>query len=237
MFRYSNNDNISNDITRTAYNSKHDFSDIRKSKSLNSNDLLPLNNNPNLFKDLLNQQQYSRNTEKIDTNSYMKIKNANDNHNNIINSLTEEVSRLKNALNDVIVKDKEIQELKNKIVLLTKELQENSTLPQKIKDLEMELKFVKKKLDDEYLISSEVKSTKRDIEKIKSENNLIRKNILEMNQKTNLFKLKKLVHKHTKCDLKKLNKILLDNDITEDSFILNNIDDKLIKKVIGLLND
>ena len=53
----------------------------------------------------------------------------------------------------------------------------------------MELKFVKKKLDDEYLISSEVKSTKRDIEKIKSENNLLRKNLLEMNQKTNLFKL------------------------------------------------
>ena len=40
MFRYSNNDNISNDITRQAYNSKHDFSDIRKNKSLNSNDLL-----------------------------------------------------------------------------------------------------------------------------------------------------------------------------------------------------
>ena len=71
---------------------------IYKNKSLNSNDLLPLNNNPNLFKDLINQQQYSRNTEKIDTNSYMKIKNANDNHNKIINSLTEEAITFKKCI-------------------------------------------------------------------------------------------------------------------------------------------
>ena len=53
---------------------------------------------------------------------------------------------------------------------------------------------------------------------------------------TNLFKLKKIIHKHTDCDLHELNKILEENDITEDSFILNDINEKLIKKVIGLMN-
>ena len=92
------------------------------------------------------------------------------------------------------------------------------------------------KLDEEYLISSEVKTLKKEIESVKTENNTLRKKILELNQRTNLFKLKKIIHKHTECDLNKLNKILEDNDITEDSFILNDINEKLIKKVIGLMD-
>ena len=55
----------------------------------------------------------------------------------------------------------------------------------------MEIKFIKKKLDDEYLISSEVKTVKKDIDNIKKENTELRKNILKLNQEKNLFKLKK----------------------------------------------
>ena len=58
-----------------------------------------------------------------------------------------------------------------------------------------------------------------------------------MNQKTNLFKLKKIIHKHTKCDLEELNKLLEENDITEDSFILNDINEQLIKRVLELLKN
>ena len=60
--------------------------------------------------------------------------------------------------------------------------------------------------------------------------------MLQINQSTNLFKLKKIIVKHTKCDLDKLNKVLEENNITEDSFILNDINESLIKKVIGFLN-
>ena len=57
-----------------------------------------------------------------------------------------------------------------------------------------------------------------------------------MNQEKNLFKLKKIIVKHTKCDLDKLTKILEENNITEESFILNDINEELIKKVMGFLH-
>ena len=101
----------------------------------------------------------------------------------------------------------------------------------------MEIKFIKNKLEEEYLISSEVKTMKKSVESIKIENVSLRKKLLELNQKTNLFKLKKIIVKHSKCELDKLNTVLEENDITEDSFILNDINEKLIKKVIGLLNE
>lgn len=244
MMRYSNTDNITNDLTRIAY--KNNDLDMKQSNTLLANELLPLNNDReffntsnkiNPFKNILpNQQQFNRSVEKIDTNSFMKHKDIFDKKEKTIHSLNEEVNKLKNSLNEVILKDKEIQELKNKNVLINKELQERSGDLQKIKDLEMELKFIKKKLDDEYLISSEVKTIKKDIESIKKENTELRKNILKLNQEKNLFKLKKIIHKHTNCDLEKLNDILKENNITEDSFILNNLNDTLIKKVIKLLN-
>ena len=41
-----------------------------------------------------------------------------------------------------------------------------------------------------------VKYLKKEIESVKTENNTLRKKILELNQKTNLFKLKKIIHRH-----------------------------------------
>ena len=38
--------------------------------------------------------------------------------------------------------------------------------------------------------------------------------------------------KHTKCKIETIDKILKDNDITENSFLLNSIDGDLIKKII-----
>ncbi len=249
MMRYSNNDRLSNDLTRMGYQNNNDRgleSLQRKKQTLESKHLLPgMNTEPfnntsrpiNPFKDILpNQQHFERNVEKIDTDLAMKQKDAFDKKDKMIQSMTTEISQLKNSLQEVILKDKEIQELKNKNTLLNSDLQKTSGDTQKIKDLEMEVKFVKKKLDEEYLISSEVKTLKKEIESVKTENNTLRKKILELNQRTNLFKLKKIIHKHTECDLNKLNKILEDNDITEDSFILNDINEKLIKKVIGLMD-
>ena len=249
MMRYSNNERLSNDLTRMAYQNTDDKaleSLNRKKQTLESKHLLPqINSEPfnntsrtiNPFKDIFpNQKQYQRNVEKIDTDLAMQQKDTSDRKDKTIDSMNSEINKLKNSLQEVIIKDKEIQELKNKITLLNKDLQESSGNLQKIKDLEMENKFIKKKLDEEYLISSEVKSMKKEVETIKEENTALRKKMLELNQRTNLFKLKKIIHKHTDCELDELNKILKENDITEDSFILNNINEKLIKKVIGLMN-
>lgn len=250
MKKYSNNDRITNDLTRMAYKN-NDFNNPGSYRDLNNTldarHLLPqVNTEPfnntskpiNPFKDIIpNEKQFSRNVEKIDNDLNIARNNLFTQKDKTINDMNSEINKLKNNLQEVIKKDKEIQELKNKLTLINKELGEKSGLEQKIKDLEMELKFVKKKLDDEYLISSEVKTIKKDIDNIKQENISLRKKLLEMNQKTNLFKLKKIIHKHTNCDLDKLNEVLCDNDITEDSFILNSINENLIKKVIGYLND
>ena len=249
MMKYSNNDRLSNDLTRMAYQNNDDklFENLsRKKQTLESKHLLPqVNSEPfnntskpiNPFKDIFpNQKQYQRNVEKIDNDLDMRQKDIVDRKDKTIDSMNSEINKLKNSLQEVIIKDKEIQELKNKIVILNKDLQEKNGESQKIKDLEMELKFVKKKLDEEYLISSEVKSMKKEVQSIKTENTSLRKKMLELNQSTNLFKLKKIIHKHTNCDLDDLNKILRENDITEDSFILNDINSELIKKVLGLMN-
>ena len=160
MMKYSNNDRLSNDLTRMAYQNNDDklFENLsRKKQTLESKHLLPqVNSEPfnntskpiNPFKDIFpNQKQYERNVEKIDNDLDMKQKDIVDRKDKTIDSMNSEINKLKNSLQEVIIKDKEIQELKNKIVILNKDLQEKSGESQKIKDLEMELKFVKKKLD------------------------------------------------------------------------------------------
>ena len=249
MMRYSNNERLTNDLTRIAYQNTDDKvleSLNRKKQTLESKYLLPqINSEPfnnmskpiNPFKDIYpNEQQFKRNVERIDTDLAIQQKTIFDRKDKTIDSMTSEINKLKDNLQEVIQKDKEIQELKNNITLLNKSLQENSGNLQKIKELDMEIKFIKNKLDEEYLISSEVKTMKKSVESIGFENVALRKKMLELNQKTNLFKLKKIIVKHSKCGLDKLNTVLEENDITEDSFILNDIDEKLIKKVIGLLN-
>ena len=250
MMRYSNNDRLTNDLTRMAYQNTDDKvleSLNSKKQTLESKHLLPqINSEPfnnmskpiNPFKDIFsNEQQFKRNVERIDTDLAIQQKNILDSKGKTIDSMNSEINKLKDNLQEVIKKDKEIQELKNKVFLLNKDLQENSGNLHKIKELDMEIKFIKNKLEEEYLISSEVKTMKKSVESIKIENVSLRKKLLELNQKTNLFKLKKIIVKHSNCELDKLNNVLEENDITEDSFILNDINEKLIKKVIGLLNE
>ena len=246
MMRYSNNDNITNDLTRMGFTNTNDYEN-NFNNLLNLNHKLPhttpkpfnnISNPLNPFKDILiNDSQYKRSVERIDTDESMRAKELFDTKDKTIDSMNSEINKLKNSLQEVIKKDKEIQELKNNATILNKELQGKNGESLKIKELEMEVEFIKKKLDDEYLISSEVKSMKKEVESIKKENNNLRKKMLSMNQEKNLFKLKKIIVKHSKCELDELNKILEENNITEDSFILNDINEDLIKKVIILINN
>ena len=90
----------------------------RKKQTLESKHLLPgMNTEPfnntsrpiNPFKDILpNQQHFERNVEKIDTDLAMKQKDAFDKKDKMIQSMTTEISQLKNSLQEVILKDKEI---------------------------------------------------------------------------------------------------------------------------------
>ena len=65
-------------------------------------------------------------------------------------------------------KIKQIQELKNELTLLNKKFQKNSGAALQVKELELELKVTKKKLDEEYIRSSRSYYCKRKrIRKIK----------------------------------------------------------------------
>ena len=268
MKRYTNTDNINNDLTRLSYNNnsiKKDFNNpLNLNRKLNNNDLLPKRIEPlkNPFQNIhknhnqlekYNQNQYynsedtynhnnfmnsnlmHRQTGKINNDISMKTNELIQSKDKTIDSMNSEINKLKISLNEVMEKDKKIQELKNELTLMNKKLQENNSASLKVKELEIELKITKKTLDKEYIKSSEVTITRNKIEKIKEENESIKKKMLQINQSTNLFMLKKLIVKHTKCDLDKLNKVLEENNITEDSFILNDMNESLIKKVIEFL--
>jgi len=253
MKRYSNNDNIDNDLSRIGYsntspknfnqplnlNHKINTALPGETKSFTtSSDLLPRpNKNPfhNINNDYINSNLNFRQTDKINHEQAQHTTELINSKDKTIDSMNSEINKLKVSLNEVMEKDKKIQELKNELTLLNQKLQENSGSALQVKELELELKITKKKLDEEYLRSSEVTIARKELEKIKEENNSLRKKMLQMNQEKNLFKLKKIIVKHTKCDVDKLTKILEENDITEESFILNDINEELIKKVMGFL--
>ena len=176
-------------------------------------------------------------TERFNTDITFRTKEIIDPKDKSIESMNTEINKLKNSLSDVILKDKEIQELKNKIYILNKDLQEKNGETDKIKELEIELRFIKKRLDEEYNKSSEIVSIKNSLKRLSDENNTLRKKILELNQSTNLFKLKKNIIKHTKCSIEIIEKVFEENNITENSFLLNNIDEKIINKIIKEVKD
>ena len=83
-----------------------------------------------------------------------------------IESMNSEINKLK-VLNEVMEKDKKIQELKNELTLLNQKFQESSGAALQVKELELELKVTKKKLDEEYLCLSEVTIARKELEKNK----------------------------------------------------------------------
>ena len=131
MMRFSNNDNINNDITRNGF-----FNSLKNSSNFTFTDNSfnkPLNNNNFLTKQ----------TERFNTDMTFRTKEIIDSKDKSIESMNTEIHKLKNSLSEVILKDKEIQELKNKIYLLNKELQDKNRDSDKVKELEIEIKFVK----------------------------------------------------------------------------------------------
>ena len=253
MKRYTTN-NIDNDLTRMSYtntspknfnqslNFNHKMNNHTlpgETNSFTSSDLLPKPvRNPfhNVNNDYINSSLNFRQNDKINHEQAQHTTELINSKDKTIESMNSEINKLKVSLNEVMEKDKKIQELKNELTLLNQKYQENSGAALQVKELELELKVTKKKLDEEYLRSSEVTIARKELEKIKEENNSLRKKMLQMNQEKNLFKLKKIIVKHTKCEVDELTKILEENNITEDSFILNDINEELIKKVMGFLN-
>ena len=227
--RYSNNEQVNNDITRNGY-----FNSLQ-SDNLN-NPLVQSFNNSSVTKPF-NNNHFMKQTERFNTDITFRTKEIVDPKDKSIESMNTEINKLKNSLSDVILKDKEIQELKNKIYILNKNLQEKNGETDKIKELEIELRFIKKKLDEEYNKSSEIVSIKNSLKRLSDENNTLRKKILELNQSTNLFKLKKNIIKHTNCSIEIIEKVFEKNNITENSFLLNNIDEKFINKIIKEVKD
>ena len=218
--RFSNNENINNDITRNGF-----FNSLKNSSNSTFTD--------NSFNKPLNNNHLTKQTERFNTDMTFRTKEIIDSKDKSIESMNTEIHKLKNSLSEVILKDKEIQELKNKIYLLNKELQDKNRDSDKVKELEIEIKFVKNRLDEEYNKNSELVSIKNELKKVKDENYSLRKKILEINQSTNLFKLKKNLMKHTKCSIEQVDKILEENNINENSFLLNTISKELIQTIMN----
>jgi hypothetical protein len=244
MIRYSNTDNITTDISRVGYKNNNEKTDFNSSLNLNHkmNYNPPINthmDNPfnNMFNNNSNNDTnkllFNRN-ERFDKN--MREKENKDNKEQNIESMNNEINKLKSTLNDVIEKDKEIQELKNKIYILNKDLLDKNGETDKIKQLEIEIKIIKTKLDEEYRTNNELILLQNQHEKINEENYNLKKNILDLNHKNNLFKLKKIIIKHINCDIDKLNSILNTNNINDNYFLINDIDPSLIKKIIESVN-
>ena len=112
--RYSNNEQVNNDITRNGY-----FNSLQ-SDNLN-NPLLQSFNNSSINKPL-NNNHFMKQTERFNTDMTFRTKEIVDSKDKSIESMNTEINKLKNSLSDVILKDKEIQELKNKIYILNKDL-------------------------------------------------------------------------------------------------------------------
>ena len=166
--RFSNNDNINNDITRSGYFNSLSLDSTNKVFDKNIYNKL-------LFNQPLNNNHFEKQTERFNTDMTFRTKEIIDSKDKSIESMNSEINRLKNSLSDVILKDKEIK-LKNKIYLLNKDLQKKSGVDDKVKELEIELKFLKKiRLDEEYNKSSEIVSIRNELKKVKDENNFMRK--------------------------------------------------------------
>ena len=225
--RFTNNENIKNDITRNGYFNSLSVKESKPSIEKNTQ----FNNSS--FNQPLNNNHLMKQTERFNTDMIFRKKEIIDTKDKSIETMNSEINKLKNSFSDVISKDKEIQELKNKIYLLNKDLQEKSGETDNIKELEIELKFLKKKLDEEYNKNYEISSIKNELKKIKDENISLRKKILEINQTSNLYKLKKNIIKHTNCSIKLVDKVLEENNITENSFLLNTITKVLIEKIMN----
>ena len=114
--RFSNNDNINNDITRSGY-----FNSLSLDSTNKVFDKTHFNNSS--FNQPLNNNHFEKQTERFNTDMTFRTKEIIDSKDKSIESMNSEINRLKNSLSDVILKDKEIQELKNKIYLLNKDLQ------------------------------------------------------------------------------------------------------------------
>ena len=203
MQEYSTSESLNNDLIRMSFSNSNQ---IVKKEHQNSNNVFLRNSKPNDLITPLNN----------------KINNSND-----LNTYNNEINRLNTMSQEILDKDKELQELKN-LLQQSKIEMDAVKLNRNMQDqIELENKLLKEKLQKEYNKNDEYLEMKHSLEKMKHQNERLKDNITSLEtiirkQYNEIKEIKKESIPNTSVQEKKykndtLKKTLLEhnNDYTE----------------------
>ena len=153
MQEYSTSESLNNDLIRMSFSNSNQ---IVKKEHQNSNNVFLRNSKPNDLITPLNN----------------KINNSND-----LNTYNNEINRLNTMSQEILDKDKELQELKN-LLQQSKIEMDAVKLNRNMQDqIELENKLLKEKLQKEYNKNDEYLEMKHSLEKMKHQNERLKDNI------------------------------------------------------------
>tara|TARA_A100001037_G_scaffold279737_1_gene281835 strand:+ start:54 stop:770 length:717 start_codon:yes stop_codon:yes gene_type:complete len=156
MQEYSTSESLNNDLIRMSFSNSNQ---IVKKEHQNSNNVFLRNSKPNDLITPLNN----------------KINNSND-----LNTYNNEINRLNTMSQEILDKDKEIQELKN-LLQQSKIEMDAVKLNRNMQDqIELENKLLKEKLQKEYNKNDEYLEMKHSLEKMKHQNERLKDNITSL---------------------------------------------------------
>ena len=156
MQEYSTSESLNNDLIRMSFSNSNQ---IVKKEHQNSNNVFLRNSKPNDLITPLNN----------------KINNSND-----LNTYNNEINRLNTMSQEILDKDKEIQELKN-LLQQSKIEMDAVKLNRNMQDqIELENKLLKDKLQKEYNKNDEYLEMKHSLEKMKHQNERLKDNITSL---------------------------------------------------------
>tara|TARA_Y100000817_G_scaffold311922_1_gene304872 strand:- start:1516 stop:2235 length:720 start_codon:yes stop_codon:yes gene_type:complete len=156
MQEYSTSESLNNDLIRMSFSNSNQ---IVKKEHQNSNNVFLRNSKPNDLITPLNN----------------KINNSND-----LNTYNNEINRLNTMSQEILDKDKELQELKN-LLQQSKIEMDAVKLNRNMQDqIELENKLLKEKLQKEYNKNDEYLEMKHSLEKMKHQNERLKDNITSL---------------------------------------------------------
>lgn len=179
------------DSTPSQNDSLNDINDLTRIAYTNQNNNIPLKNNSI--------------EERFDSEVYLSHKESFETNNSRINNLNEEIRELKNKLKEVYEKDKEIYKLQCEVKQFSSQVKDIEPLHNEIIRLKDENKELRDNLDRKQIEYMKINS-------IETENNLLRKKLLELNDLDNSDEIKSLDNKNLEetiqIDVPKLKEVL-----------------------------
>ena len=232
MKRFANNDNISNDLTRASWKNS-------------SNQYNPLNNK--LSQDKLKENifiQKSLPSKPVSETLPTRIPS-----NNQFTADRNEINRFNNMTQELLDKDKEIQDLKNKVNIMSLDMEKLKSDVKKGNTYKLENEILKEKLNEQYkehkkLLEFQSKFKELEILKARDEDTIdslktiIRKLMKpDYEEKETIYKNDKLketlLKKNSNYKEEQIDNLFKEMEITEDI----NITKELLVTIIDYLDD